>query len=142
MIKMSSHIRKEDLFESIKKNSRFEKVESFNMDYAKRRKSNFISELNAFLRAHADTKEKYNTISNFIEICEKKTPEELYLLKIFSEPNERNEPEFCDFDFILLFKKIHSIILNSSHLTQQQLLVCSNIQRYVMWLYSEKLAQY
>jgi len=123
---MSSHIRKEDLFKTIKNNS-------------KRRKSNFISELNAFLRAYANTKEKYKTISKFIEICEK-TPEELYLLKIFS--NERNELEFSDFNFILLFKKIHSIILNSSHLTHQQLLVCSNIQRYVMWLYSEKLAQY
>ena len=138
MVKMSSHTRKEDLFKSIKNGSRFEKVKNFNMDYAKRRKSNFISELNAFLRAYADTKEKYKTISDFIEICEK-TPVELYLLKIFSE---RNESEFYDFDFILLFKKIHSIILNSSNLTQKQLLVCSNIQRYVMWLYSEKLAQY
>jgi len=139
---MSSHIRKEDLFKSIKNNSRFEKVKSFNMDYAKRRKANFISELNAFLRAHADTKEKQaRTISRFIEICEN-TPEELYLLKIFSEPDDYNDNELHEFDFILLFKKIHSIILNSSHLTQQQLLVCSNIQRYVMWLYSEKLAQY
>jgi len=137
---MSSHTRKEDLLKSIKNGSKFEKVKSsFNMDYAKRRKSNFISELNAFLRAYANTKEKYKTISKFIEICEK-TPEELYLLKIFS--NEHNKLEFSDFNFIFLFKKIHSIILNSSHLTQQQLLVCSNIQRYVMWLYSEKLAQY
>lgn len=136
---MSSHTRKEDLLKSIKNGSRFEKVKGFNMDYAKRRKSNFISELNAFLRAYANTKEKYKTISKFIEICEK-TPEELYLLKIFS--NEHSVLEFSDFNFVLLFKKIHSIILNSSHLTQQQLLVCSNIQRYVMWLYSEKLAQY
>lgn len=140
MIKMSSHTRKEDLLKSIKNGARFEKVKGFNMDYAKRRKSNFISELNAFLCAHTDTKDKHITISRFIEICEN-TPEELYLLKVFSEPDDYNN-ELHEFDFILLFKKIHSIILNSSHLTQQQLLVCSNIQRYVMWLYSEKLAQY
>lgn len=137
---MSSHIRKEDLFKSIKKGSRFEKVNGFHMDYAKRRKSNFISELNAFLRTHANTTEKYKTISDFIEICEN-TNEELYLLKIFSEPDDYND-ELHEFDFILLFKKIHSIILNSSKLTQHQLLVCSNIQRYVMWLYSEKLARF
>ncbi len=121
---MSSHIRKEDLFKSL----------------SKRRKSKFIYELNAFLRAHADTNEKYNTISNFIEICEN-TNEELYLLKVFSEPDDYND-ELHEFDFVLLFKKIHSVILNSSKLTKHQLLVCSNIQRYVMWLYSEKLAHY
>ena len=138
---MSSHTRKEDLLKSIKNGSRFEKVlKGFNMDYAKKRKANFISELNAFLNAHADSKKKYKTISDFIEICEN-TNEELYLLKVFSEPDDYND-ELHEFDFIVLFKKIHSIILNSSQLTQQQLLVCSNIQRYVMWLYSEKLAQY
>lgn len=125
---MNSHIRKEDLFKSINLLS-------------KRRKSNFISELNAFLHTHANTKEKYKTISDFIEICEN-TNEELYLLKVFStEPDDYNN-ELHEFDFILLFKKIHSIILNSSKLTQHQLLVCSNIQRYVMWLYSEKLARF
>jgi len=137
---MSSHTRKEDLLKSIKNGSRFEKGKNFNMDYAKKRKTNFISELNAFLYVHADTKEKYKTISNFIEICEN-TNEELYLLKVFSEPDDYND-ELHEFDFILLFKKIHSIILNSSKLTKHQLLVCSNIQRYVMWLYSEKLAHY
>ncbi|MHA1256118.1 MAG: hypothetical protein ACTSPS_11025 [Promethearchaeota archaeon] len=136
---MSSHTRKEDLLKSIKNGSRFEK-KSFNMDYTKKRKSNFISELNAFLYVHADTKEKYKTISDFIEICET-TNEELYLLKVFSEPEDYDD-ELHEFDFILLFKKIHSIILNSSKLTKRQLLVCSNIQRYVMWLYSEKLAHY
>ncbi|MHA1526198.1 MAG: hypothetical protein ACTSQD_04140 [Promethearchaeota archaeon] len=137
---MSSHTRKEDLLKSIKNGSRFEKVKSFNMDYAKKRKSNFISELNAFLYIHADTNEKYKTISDFIEICET-TNEELYLLKVFSEPEDYDD-ELHEFDFILLFKKIHSIILNSSKLTKHQMLVCSNIQRYVMWLYSEKLAHY
>jgi len=110
------------------------------MDYTKKRKSNFISELNAFLYIHADTNEKYKTISDFIEICET-TNEELYLLKVFSEPEDYDD-ELHEFDFILLFKKIHSIILNSSKLTKHQLLVCYNIQRYVMWLYSEKLAHY
>ena len=137
---MSSHTRKEDLLKSIKNGSRFEKVKSFNMDYVKKRKSNFISELNAFLYVHADTKKKYKTISDFIEICET-TNEELFLLKMFSEPDDYND-DLHEFDFILLFKKIHSIILNSSKLTQHQLLVCSNIQRYVMWLYSEKLARF
>jgi hypothetical protein len=137
---MSSHTRKEDLLKSIKNGSRFEKVKSFNMDYAKKRKSNFISELNAFLYIHADTNDKYKTISDFIEICET-TNEELYLLKVFSEPEDYDD-ELHEFDFILLFKKIHSIILNSSKLTKHQMLVCSNIQRYVMWLYSEKLAHY
>jgi len=82
----------------------------------------------------------FKTISDFIEICET-TNEELYLLKVFSEPEDYDD-ELHEFDFILLFKKIHSIILNSSKLTKRQLLVCSNIQRYVMWLYSEKLAHY
>ncbi len=136
---MSSHTRKEDLLKSIKNGSKLE-TKDFNMDYAKKRKSNFISELNAFLYIHADTNEKYKTISDFIEICET-TNEELYLLKVFSEPEDYDD-ELHEFDFILLFKKIHSIILNSSKLTKHQMLVCSNIQRYVMWLYSEKLAHY
>ena len=84
---MSSHIRKEDLFKNIKKGSRFEKVN----DFLLRRKSNFISELNAFLRTYANTEEKYKTISDFIEICEN-TNEEIYLLKIFStEPDDYSD---------------------------------------------------
>ena len=138
---MSTRIRKEDLLKSIKNGSKFEKVKAFNMDYAKKRKSNFISELNTFLYTYADTNQKYTTISQFIEICEN-TPEELYLMKIFSDLDDYNDDEPLEFNFILLFKKIHSIILNSSNLTKQELLVCSNIQRYVMWLYSEKLARY
>ncbi len=120
---MSSRISKEDLCEMLS---------------SERRKAQFISELELLLSVHKKYNDKYDLVFNFIDIC-KNAPEEIFLLKIYSDLKDNINKEFSKRDYTLLFKKIHSFILNHPELTNKELVICTNIERHLMKLYSEKL---
>ncbi len=124
---MSSRISKEDWCEMLSSESR---------------KAQFISELELLLSVREKNNDKNKLIVNFIGIC-KVAPDEIFLLKIYSEllddNNENNYSEFSKDDYVLLFKKVHSFILSHPNLNNEELVVCTNIERYLLMLYSEKL---
>ena len=124
---MSSRISKEDLCEMLS---------------SERRKVQFISELELFLSVQKRNNDKNKLIVDFIEIC-KNAPDETFLLKIYSElldANYRNNySEFSKDNYVMLFKKVHSFILSHPNLNNEELVVCTNIERYLLMLYSKKL---
>ena len=133
---MGTDISREKLCEKIK--SQFKESAIISTNVIKKRKAYFISELKTFCSIYADTEKKSALISDIIEIC-KTMPKEIFLLKIFSDINYAGYNDFKKCDYIVLFNKIYSILLNSSGLTTQEKLVCINFQRYLMRLYSKTL---
>ena len=124
---MSSRISKEDFCEMLS---------------SERRKAQFISELELLLSVREINNDKNKLIENFIGIC-KNAPDEIFLLKIYSELLDNNNinsyNKFGGGDYVLLFKKVHSFILSHPNLKNEELVVCTNIERYLLMLYSEKL---
>ena len=136
---MGVDISKQELYEKIKKISQSGKSELFNTQTIKNRKTKFIAELQHFNSLYIDTQEGVKLISRIIKICNE-IPKEVFLLKLFSD-NHYNKRELQDKStfIVKLFNRIHSVILNSSHLNAEQRLDCVNFQRILMKLYSKTL---
>jgi hypothetical protein len=132
-------ISKQELDEKIKKISQTNKSEVFNNEAIKNRKARFIGELHHFKSLYVDTEEGIEIISRVITTC-KKTPKEVFLLKLFSD-NYYNKKELQNQStfIVQIFNKIHSVILNSSCLSAEQRLDCVNFQRILMKMYSKML---
>lgn len=136
---MGVDISKQELDEKVKKISQAGKSELFNNEMIKNRKTKFIAELHHFKMLYADTEERLKITSRIVNTC-KETPQEVFLLKLFSDTYyDKIELQNQSTFIVQLFNKIHSIILNSSHLTAEQRLDCVNFQRILMKLYSKSL---
>lgn len=135
---MGVDISKQELDEKIKKISPSSKSELFNNQIIKHRKTRFIAELHHFKSLYGDI-ERLKIISRIIKICNE-TPKEVFLLKLFSDNYyDKIELQNKSTFIVQLFNKIHSVILNSSHLSTEQILDCVNFQRILMKLYSKTL---
>ncbi len=136
---MGVDISKQELDEKIKKISQTSKSELFSNDAIKKRKARFIVELQHFKPFFATTEEILKISTRIITIC-KETPKEIFLLKLFSENYyTKRELQNNGTFIVILFNKIHSILLHSSHLNAEQKLDCVNFQRILMKLYSKTL---
>ncbi len=136
---MGLDISKKELDKKIRSIAQKTNPPSFRLDGIENRKQTFLSELRTFRKLYTNSEYHAQIVSNIITLC-KSIPLQIFLLKIFSE-NYYNKLELQNKStfIVILFNKIHSILLNSSYLSTEQRLDCVNFQRVLMILYSKTL---